>query len=105
MIQLPIQKNFLAHRSVTAFSLCRVCKCNHSNSDAFFGQYGCVRLVSLHCSEERTKARNKQIVEQDLCFTLAARARQNKMQHKSYHSVVLWMSNLINEFYLQDELF
>ena len=30
-------------------------------ASCFFGQHGCVRFISLHCSEEK-KARNKQII-------------------------------------------
>ena len=54
---------------------------------------------------QENKARNKRTIEQDLLFFLAARARQNRMQRMSYHSVVLCVSTVINEFYLQDELF
>ena len=55
MTQLQIQKEeFLAYRSATVFLLYRVASAD-IRILMFFGKYGCLKLVSLYCSGERTK--------------------------------------------------
>ena len=55
MTQLRIQReDFFAYQSATAFLLSKDVSADIQIL-MFFGQNGCMRLVSLHCSGEKTK--------------------------------------------------
>ena len=97
--QLRIQKeDFFTYRSVNVLPLSRVASEAIRLSMLFRSGWLCETSFSALLGR-KNEAKKKTNVEQDLWYALTARARQNKMQHKSYHSVILWVLNLFNKLF------
>ena len=80
------RENFLVHRPATAL-LSRVASTAIRILIYFLSTWLYETSFSALLGK-KNNSRNKQIVEQDLWFALAAKARHNRMD-MSYHSVIL----------------